>query len=292
MRKIIWIVLLFFQATVYGQKVNLSVTDLLIYQDSTEPGSGYAQVFYSGNIEKLKNNLKRNFLNDSVPQEWVQLNDSTFSLNPLNTPRIGFNPYQIIMTIQPILAKSLIRFDVRNVEDQSNYMIVQTSQARRLLEVIQSSIDEALEIDFSHEQQSPNTIYIFTPEDLNANLFGYLFLYSRQPKDTIMNKLCIWLVSYCDEVKTGYWVDASTYRIDDLNIPELGIKDRFSLTIEYKKVEKGYTEYVLYLTNYHADRPSLNYSIRYHDLHKRLWHLYSYHLYMDTLIKPGGSGFR
>ena len=199
-------------------------------------------------------------------------------------PRIGFHDYRLTMVKEKSLGnKHFLKFHVRSIDDESNYMNVQTGQARRLMELIQSSIDEALGTDFSHEFQNPNTMYIFNPEEINANLFGYLFFYSMQPKDSIMNKLCVWLVLYCDEVKTGYWVDANTYRIDNLSLSEFGVKDNFSLTIEHKKVEKGYTEYVIYLNNYHESRPSLNYSIRYHDLHKRLWHLYSYHLYLDGL---------
>ena len=256
--------------------------DMLIYRQNAD--TPYMEVWYTGSLNKLRQSLKQEFRGKQNEELKPVLNDSSLILSDIADPDFIHDSYTLrIKLVNRDNAGALMHIYCESEGVIKDLLQPRYGFYRNLMALIQKAIDRSNRVNHTDRDQNPNTVLLFEPKDDYKNLYGYLFYYSKADPDSIMKMFSEILVKSCTEGQIGYWENDSTFRIDNLHFPELGYPGAFSLTIQKSKVERGYMQYVIYLSNYRKDDSDNNFEVRLHDIHHRLWRYYANEIYRKAI---------
>lgn len=250
---------------------------------SEDSAGSRIEVWYSGSGRLLERNLSKTYEAEEVLHPKSGSDSGLVIWDGISRPMQVYERYRLVMqTLETGKNYRHLLFRLSSSKGTNDLLGPPHSLIRHNMAYIQDAIDRSLKTDHTNTIQNPNEMYLFQPDRKFENIYGYLFMYSKQPLDSVMKFLTMSLVSACENIKSGGWVNDSTYRIDGLKQIAFGYPATFSLTIEHSQVKDGFTQYIIYVSNYREGDKENNYEIRLHDLHHRLWRFYNSYLIMAS----------
>src|SRR5690606_26998891 len=211
----------------------------------SEKKGPYLEVWYSGRMQKLEIALMLRYKANKAEIATAGEDSSRWVWSGIEQPNfLGADYKMSIETVETSKQGKLLRFRFYCPERSLDMLDQISGFVYSNMELIQDAIDESLMVSHQNKEQNPNQFYLFQPDKSVENLYGYLFLYSKAPIDTVVYFLASSLISECESVGPASWIQDSTYRIDNLRMNALGYFNPFSLFIEVSSAEKGYTQYV------------------------------------------------
>lgn len=276
----VFFIFLCFLSSASAQIKAKNFPDMLVFHaDATDP---YLEVWYSSSLRKLESGIEATFRGAEDKKPELKIDSLSYTLSDITQPVLTGGTYTLKMEIvESDKRGKLIRFRFSNDDPAFNLLNPQMGIFRTLAEEIQDIIDEAQQVDFYDDDQQANTMYLFSPKASENNLSSYLFMYSKEPQDSIMKKLSEWLVLVCEKPQAGTWLNDSTFRVDNLRQPAFGINESFSVTFVHSTVQGNYHQYEIYLSNFIAPGNENNYQVRPYDVQKRLWRYYNTLLFIE-----------
>ncbi|MBI1221504.1 MAG: hypothetical protein GC180_02775 [Bacteroidetes bacterium] len=235
------------------------------------------EVYFTGSMRQLEKKMKNFFLDSNDREATIETNGSELKIGPVYKPILTGSSYSITLKKVELEQKGvLLQIYVENNQPKYDMLAPRMKIFRQMMAYIQNLIDEEQNARYYEKEQVPNHMYIFTPStEIERNLYSYLFMYSLDPIDTTMKKLSDWIVYNCPNKSKGSWINDSTFRIDGLQQIAFGLTEPFSMTFQVGTVEKGYHQYIIYLSNYKENDPENSYQIRPYDVNLRLWRFYN-----------------
>lgn len=259
---------------IFAQPKAVNFPNLVVYvADESDP---YIEFTFTGSFKKLSDELQEKFRGADNSELAFISDSSQLKLKEIMQPVLTGGPYSLTMhIIKNVKSNRLIQIRVNNSNPEINLLNPKMGTFRLVMEYTQEAIDNALDLEYYDKDQNPNVVYLFSPNENEKNLFSYLFMYSKEPLDTTMKKLSEWFVYASETPQAGFWLNDSTYRIENLKQSAFGSNESFILTISHTLVQDGYYQYTFYLSNYLSPGNENNDQVRPYDIHIRLWHYYN-----------------
>ncbi len=147
----------------------------------------------------------------------------------------------------------------------------------------QSAIEKSLNSRFTERDEHFNTVYQKVYEPTEEALRSYLFFYTRENGDSVLNRILEQFVPFnTGKIKIDQ-VNENTVEIQGLQTPALGYGSTYSLFVQASKLANGSTQYLIWAANFDAAKPENNYELRIYDLHFKLRRIFQSYLFSPNL---------
>lgn len=266
---------LLFCSSLFAQPQATNYANLVLYVPDTK--APYVEVWYTGSMRRLEKEMQQVFRDSAGKKIDIDKEANVQHWKGIHQPVFTGTSYNLTMQIQSRgELGNLLRFYLKNEEPEFDMLQSRMNIFRQVMGILQEIIDEEQDVEYYSKEQNPNNMYLYAPEaKQEVNLHCYLFMYSMEPLDSTVKKLSEWMVYNSENRPQGQWINDSTFRIDGLKQVAFGYNETFSLTIQHSLVDRGYHQYILYVSNYKEGDFENNYEVRPYDLQVRFWRFYN-----------------